>query len=772
MTGPLVGIRVLDFGQYIAGPLAAMLLADMGADVVHIDPPGGPRYATPANATWNRGKRSLTLDLRRDDGLAEARHLAGSADVLIENFRPGVMDRLGLGADRLLVGNERLLYCSLPGFASDDPRANMHAWEGVVAAATGTYSTRLEGDSADQPVFTAIPIASSYAAFLGATSIAMALNAREQDGLGQKIEVPLFDATFTAIGVRGLTIHSAGTSGLAGRASAWVRQYACKDGGWVQFHAANTRFIQRFMHAAGVEEWETEGLVDRQRLAADPALAAALLERMRSLFKTRTAQEWEDLVNAAGTPTAISRASSEWLDHPHARGSQAIVEVDDPQYGRMLQPGLQVRLSRTPGAIRPRASAAAGALDSRDPWSQTVAAPGRSPTDQRAASRAASNGGGEVLSALRGVKVLDLCIILAGPTCGRTLAEFGAEVIKIDDPHREGGVAFHQDVNRAKRSILLDLKSEAGRDVFWSLVDGADVIVQNYRDGVVQRLGIDYESVRNRRPDIVYASLNAYGHVGPWADRPGWEQLAQAASGMQARYGGDGQPVLQPFPVNDYGTGIMGAFAVALALYHRRHTGVGQHVQTALAYTAGTLQSLFLQDFAGKVWDEPRGQQALGWNPLQRLYRTSDSWFFLAARVADAGRLAELVGLDPNAYRPQRELETALEGAFARAATATWIARLTEAGIAAERVATVADLMQNPWVRAHGLSLQRQHDGVGLVTTIGPAPRLSRTPVQAGRPAPRPGADAESILGEVGLAADLPSLLQRDIVRVDSVAAR
>src|SRR5690242_17693758 len=178
MAGALEGIRVIDFGQYIAGPMAAMLLGDHGADVIRIDPPGGPRFDTPANATWNRNKRSLVLDLKQPGDRATARRLVDTADVVIENFRPGVMDRLGLGAAALTAANPRLIYLSLPGFASDDPRAGRPAWEGVVGAATATYTSRLdfEGDVVvGHPVYTAIPISSCYAAFQGAVSAVMAL---------------------------------------------------------------------------------------------------------------------------------------------------------------------------------------------------------------------------------------------------------------------------------------------------------------------------------------------------------------------------------------------------------------------------------------------------------------------------------------------------------------------------------------------------------------------------------------------------------------------
>lgn len=757
MAGALDRIRVVDFGQYVAGPLTGMLLADQGADVVKVDPPGGPRWDTPANATWNRGKRSIILDLKDPVDLARARALVDSSDVLVENFRSGVMDRLGLGFRAVAEANPRLVYCSMPGFASDDPRAGVPGWEGIIASAATTLRGPRNGEAADRPAYTAIPIASSYAAFQSAVSIAIALWVREHGDIGQQIEVPLFDGMFAAIGGQRILNPYPPMPDLGGT---WTGQFECKDGRWVMFGSGNSNF-REFVKAAGITSWDKKGLTDRERLFDDPELAAEQERRIVDLFKTRTAQEWEDLIAVAGSECAVCRTSAEWLEHPHAKASKAVIEVDDPRLGRTLQPGINPRLARTPGLVR----GPAPALDQHreEILAEIEAAPPPVPRDQIRAT---------LRSALKGIKVLDLCIILAGPTCGRTLAEFGASVIKIDDPNRGPTIAFHNSVNRGKRSILLDLKTEDGREVFWRLLEDTDVVVQNYRKDRIDLLGLGYEEVRKRKPDIIYASLNAYGHIGPWADRPGHEQFAQATTGMQSRFGGDGRPQLQPHAINDYGTGLMGAYGVAMALLHRKKTGEGQFLDGALAYTAMTLQSALVQGYDGKNWDEPKGQDALGSGPLHRAYQASDGWVFLGARTPDLPTLALVPGLEGVERLRGAALERLLEDRIQHTTVEQWVGKFTRVGIGAHRVLTSnSELMEDGWVRAHGLSITRDHEGWGPITTTGPAPRLSRTPARPGQPASRPGSDAREILAEIRMAGQFNRLVEAGVIRTEGVTA-
>ena len=758
MTTALEHIRVIDFGQYIAGPLAGMLLADQGADVVRVDPPGGPLWDTPGNATWNRGKRSIALDLKSEGDREVARRLVEGADVVVENFRPGVMERLGLGPRATTEANPRLVYCSLPGFASDDPRADTPAFEGVVAAAAATFRP---AEPSHRPVYTAIPIASTYAAFQAAASIVLALNARQRDGRGQHIEVPLFDAMFPSIGHHGLRIHGGSPDPLT-FAVVWSGFFQCKDGQWLRFGGFGNQNFREFVEASGITSWDDDGLTDLGRTLPENANdVAQIQESIRELFKTRTAQEWEDLIAEAGSEGAVCRTSEEWFDHPHARQSQMVVEVDDPTHGTMLQPGVNARMSLTPGGVR-------GPAPSTNQHRSSLLAE----LDAHTSTTGQPPPQGFLRAALEGVRVLDLCIILAGPTLGRTLAEFGADVIKIDNPTRGSIVARHNDINRGKRSLLLDLKSEEGREVFWKLLENADVVAQNYRAGKLEQLGLGYEEVRKRKPDIVYASLNAYGHLGPWAGRPGHEQFAQTAAGMANRFGGDGAPAVQPNPVNDYGTGFMGAYAVALALLHRQRTGLGQHVDTSLAYTAMTLQSPYMQRYEGKTWDETRGQEALGSGPLQRMYQASDAWLFVGARESDLPRMAQVLGLSGIEGLQDEALEQSLEERFLGDTADTWAGRLMEAGIGAQRVITnVRELMEDPWVQSHGLSITREHEEFGLITTCGPAPRLSRTPVRAGTPAARPGSDAREILEEAGLGDEFERLVEAGIIVTEGVRA-
>lgn len=317
MAQVLDGIRVVDFGQYLAGPLTAMMLADQGADVIRVDPPGGPRWKRSANAVLQRNKRSIVLHLKQPGDLDIARRLIAQADVVIENFRLGVMQRLGVGPEEMTAANARLIYCSIPGFAAADPRSALPAWEGVVEAATGNYTPR-EGVPGPETTFSAIPLASNFGAFVACNSIMAALIARERCGRGQRIEVPLYNAMFEAIGGQGQKPNP--TKDTSPALPLGGTQYRCADGRWIHLFPSILAprhfrwFAERFLPA----EWEKEGLLDPERLQADPELSAELRRRMADVFAQQPAKEWERQINEIGVPACVCQTTAEWLTDEHA----------------------------------------------------------------------------------------------------------------------------------------------------------------------------------------------------------------------------------------------------------------------------------------------------------------------------------------------------------------------------------------------------------------------------------------------------------------------
>jgi crotonobetainyl-CoA:carnitine CoA-transferase CaiB-like acyl-CoA transferase len=509
-------------------------------------------------------------------------------------------------------------------------------------------------------------------------------------------------------------------------------------------YVANNKKFEAFLVETGMAKWRDAGLAPKD-----------LAQKFDEVMRTRTSQEWEDFCAEVGTEGVICHTSAEWLHHPQALQSKIIGEFTDPELGKFRGPGINARLSRTPGSVRaPRPK-----LDAhRDEILKELSS--RQPSPPPAAAET-------LRSALQGVKVVDLCIVLAGPTCGRTLAEFGADVVKIDSPH-VSQVLRHNDINRGKRSILIDLKTSEGLEIFWKLVDGADVVVQNFRNGVAERLGIGYEQVRTRRPDIIYGSMNTFGYLGPYAGRPGHEQIGQAVTGMQTRFGSN-KPATGVFAANDYGTGLMACYGVALALLERRRTGKGQFVDSSLAYTATMLQSALMLDYEGKQWNEPHGQEALGSGPLNRLYQAADGWLFLSARKGELARCAELADIAGN---DGEKLEQALEGRLRQRNVADWEGVLSKAGLGVHRVVpSLVELMNDALSKSRGLSVTRDHEGFGPITTTSPGIRMSATPPLIGRPAPKPGSDAASVLKDIGMDRELDRLVSEKVIALDGVKA-
>jgi crotonobetainyl-CoA:carnitine CoA-transferase CaiB-like acyl-CoA transferase len=764
-AGVLHGMRVIDFGQYLAGPLLAMVLGDLGAEVVRVDPPGGPRWDHPVDCALQRGKRRITLDLADPEARVAAQRLIDDADVVIENFRPGVAERLGIGPRQSLARNSRLVYCSLPGFAHDDPRAGVRAWEGVVCAAAGIYVSRTQSQE-DDPVYNAIPYASSFGVAVAAHSVLAALIARERDGLGQWVEVPLFDALFEAIGHFGLRMvdgpppRTPAHFGATGGTSPQGGFYRCADGHWIHLCLIQARHLHAFAKRFFLQEWIDDGMADTSRVGgvdtdtglqgSDPEVSARARARFAELMSTKPAAEWERIINdELGCPAAACLSSEEWLSDAHAEAVEAVVQVTDPQAGSTRQLGFPMRLCGTPPRV----------AGPRRPLDADRAAILREFEHARPLGPVTEPARASTLP-LEGVRVVDVSQVLAGPTATRILAEYGADVVKVMSPY-DGQIMAHAYTNNGKRSIMLDLKTPQGRAIYLRLARDSDVVNENFSLGTTDRLGIGEATVRSSNPEVVYASLSAYG----WWEggRSAWrgrEELGQAITGMELRWGGsDASPRMQPYALNDYGAGNWAAAAVLAALLHRLRGGQGQHVHTSLAHAATFHQAPFMVSTPHGTVDAPGGQHTLGADQFNRLYRTRDRWIYIACGRAQRAELSAVVDLAAD-----RLVAGALEQRFVERPADQWVADLQAAGIGAHVLLTTEEVMEDPRVRRRGLSIVKEMPGAGAARVLGPSPRLARTPPQATRGCTPPGSDAPSVLAEIGYDADIRDLIDRGVI--------
>jgi crotonobetainyl-CoA:carnitine CoA-transferase CaiB-like acyl-CoA transferase len=371
---------------------------------------------------------------------------------------------------------------------------------------------------------------------------------------------------------------------------------------------------------------------------------------------------------------------------------------------------------------------------------------------------------------LDGIRVLDLCIVLAGPTCGKTLAQYGAEVIKIDPEHRPPQLTPWLDVGRGKRSISLNIVTPDGLETFLKLVDSADVILEGFRKGVTDRLGIGYQQLKARNPRLVYASINCFGRSGPWEFRPGFEQNAQAATGVQLRNsGGKGQPRPATFTLNDYGTGIAAAYGIMMALLEREKTGQGQQVEAALSYTSATISGQYHVTHQNYVRNDIGGPGVRGLNALTGLYESSDSWVFLSIssnrewetlcnieEFSNLGLQEEFLSDD---LRSKNDLllREAFEKIFAANSTTYWIKTMSSIGIPLVKNTTAAEIHSDEFNHERGLIKDNDYTNSmdlnsswGNTSWAGNPVLMSETPLQDINP-PIFGGDTVPILEELGL---------------------
>jgi crotonobetainyl-CoA:carnitine CoA-transferase CaiB-like acyl-CoA transferase len=800
MTAALEGLSVVDLSTTLSGAHASQLFSDFGASVTMVEPvTGHPLRGQPAFPFWARGKKSIGLDLKDPADNETARGLAGQADVLIETWRPGVAERLGLGYEELSRLNRRLVYGSITGFGRTGPLSQVAGYEGIVMAKIGAYGA-LRLTDADRPSVAVTPAASFSASQTLVQGVLAALYERESSGVGQRVDTTLVQAQSTHDCWNWITRLVASRYPEAftavprvddkrkvpnGPLSFRLLVALSKDGRWMQFSQTSERLWVAFMESLGLG-WMLQD-PEWANAPSDPDIdkREALWERMLAAVRTRTLEEWWREFEAHPDVFAeVCRRGTELLHHPQLLHAGQVVEVEDPGLGKVRQLGPLVKMSRTaarvdsPAPVLNRDEDELRALSRLAPATTDLAPPVM----------------GGATAPLQGVTVVELGTFYAGPYGATVLAELGARVVKLEliegDPMRwitgfpeVGGLK----VLAGKESVAVDVAAPEGREIVYELSKKADLVLSSFRAGAAERLGLDAEELLARNPDLVYLNAPGFGIDGPYGKRPAYAPTIGVGAGMAGR--NLGSTLVQRPDLSDEEVKVLslrvGAAAMSganpdaisalgvasgllLGLLARRRGAPGQSMLTTMLNTMGHCLAEDLVEYEGRRPLAEVDGEILGLDGLYRMYEASDGWIFLAVRSdRDWKRLSAALGdrvddLAADAQLATREgrrsgdprIAHRLAEVFATRSASDWETELLAAGVACVEVApgpSEATMWEgdDSIGRQLGLIVDQEHPILGSHPRIRSLVDFSRSATLA--PAtPSLGQHTQAVLCELG----------------------
>ena len=798
--GALSGLKILDLTWGIAGPMATMLLSQQGAQITKIEPPGGDPFRSQLGYhAWNRGKRSAVLDLKDAGDRATFLKLAAQADVLVESFRPGVTERLGIDFESVSATNSRLIYCSITGYGRDNADSQRPAYDALVAARSGLHweqRGRVGGSTAhlsgkppfspdyevpfeaqqgpprEGPLFPASRFPSLGAAYAATVGISAALRAREITGRGQWVETSLMQGALAA----GVLAFGIAEDLDAWGFLTWVNDSRAPKG---IFEAADGRFVHawppspRFVLAAGEGESlnATPDLAAREdpdRIGLGPEELFVLhhyWKPMADTVKKFTADQWTEAGAQAGVCIQKVRSPEEWLADPLLLADGCVTEIEDAELGTIRTVGTVYTLGNHPGTI-PGPQAPAG-RDTQAVRAEAEALPEPPPLaepGEPAKNHVPLPGG-----PLQGIRVLDFGLAVAGPHGAQVLSDLGAEVIKVNALHdwywHSSQLAMA--CNRGKRSIAINLKHPEAPEAIAKLLDTADVVLHNMRYPAAIKLGIGYETLAEKYPRLVYCHTRGFER-GERENLPGNDQTGACLAGVEWEDGGcsrGGRPMWSLTSMGDTGNGYLAAIGICQALYEREQTGRGQWVDTAIvnAQLLNASHSVARPD--GSAFERPRlDAMQTGFSAGVRLYPTLDGWICLCLVKQEEweslGRALAIPDLLVGGNWASQEsrsghddgITSMIEAALAPRSTGDAFALLDSAGVPCEISSERAsiDLWTNPEALKQQWIVRYPHPMVGELGQVGLAMSFSDTPARVqGRPF-LVGEHTREILAELG----------------------
>ena len=793
-------VRVLDLSDE-RGQLCGHILATLGADVVAVEPPGGSRSRRIApfagdredperslfHWSFNRGKRSVEIDLATDEGRERFLTLAANADVVIESAGAGVMAELGLGPTELGDVNPALVVASISAFGQTGPKSRWHESDLIVGAAAGVLA--LTGNEDRAPLRITLPQAYHHASIDAACGVMAALSERaHHSGLGQHVDISAQQSFNVAS--QSFMLNAACNTGTAQRVAGGIRLagldtkvqllWPCADGQvsvTFLFGSALGPFTRNLMEWVCEEGFCDEATRDKDWIdyanqlfgGTEPIAEYERVKRcVGDLLATKTKDEllaasFERRVLIAPVTTAADVARSEqWADRD-------FWDEVDTAAGSVRFPGPFATFTATPRPSLPAAPAVGEHTDAvlaEAPRSVVVGSP----------TGSAQVDGNEARRPLEGLKVADFTWVFAGPFATRMLADLGAEVVRVEstqalDALRTAG-NFQDDntdpdwalqfsnMNAGKRGITLDLGSPDSRDLVHDLVRWSDVTLESFSPKAMAAWGYDYESLRNIRPDLVMASSCLMGQTGPQRLLAGFGTMAAAISGFFHLAGWPDREPCGPFMAyTDYVSPRFLFISLLAALEHRRLTGEGQYIDLSQAEATMQLQSPAILDYTvnGRVM-ERAGNDDLVFAP-HGVYPVAgdDRWLAIAVTSDQAWKaLCEQLGRDDLANLDaadrrdrRRELDDVVSSWTRTRDGEATMGELQAAGVAAHVVQNTAETVADPQLAHREHFVEVPHDAMGTTVVEACRLHLSRTPPRVPYGSPTLGQHTWEVLTDV-----------------------
>jgi crotonobetainyl-CoA:carnitine CoA-transferase CaiB-like acyl-CoA transferase len=743
MTRPLEGVIVLDLSTGDAGAFATMLLSDCGARVLRAIGPAAPLFRKGGFVIWDRGKEAIDLDIDGPNAKERIEALITGIDVLIEDFAPSSPRQALVSRERIKALNPRTIACAITAYGRYGHLKDDLPIDDLILARSGVLGGMPGFRKA--PVHTVHPLPSVGAAIFACLGIAASLLAREDTGRGRMIETSLLAGALLyhpKVEGEGIARHVFQThpSGSA----PFYSVYECGDGNYIQLGCVHEAFIGRCAELMGISDYVAEPRFLQGRGGETPEDEQEMRERLTGIMKTRTAAEWASDLEAADVPFAPARHAEEGLEDPQVIHNGMVKTLEDPDQGPVVQMGTPILFTKTTvGPKGPRA-ASISPIPSLKPIADTLI-----------------NDATEDPPPLQGVRILEITNLIAGPTCGRLLADLGADVIKLEPPggdiSRPIGRTYFYNVNFNKRSVCFDATKSGAKEAIQKIAATCDAVLANLRPGATERMGLG----PNVNPKLIEMHITGYGWTGPYSKRPGIDPLAQALMGLQRAQGGPDNPPSFPAQLapTDYTTGALGAFGMVTALFHLKKTGEPQRIESNLLNGGVVLSSAWFSRYRDKPERPLADQQQYGLSAYHRLYRTADGWIYIAADTQEQrDSLQEYLGLkrldDQGSNHPaQSPLADATAEKFQEMKTKEALQGLKHAGIPAAEAqpGDSEHFLQDQNSHDNNLVCERVHPKVGKMQTAWNYIQFEETSPTAGKPTPLLGEQTAEVLAEAGL---------------------